>query len=144
MNATGSNGRRTTMGLIQINPLYPQAETLLRSMVAARYVMPLLEEALLQESLRFTGAETSVRTAWALAYNGAGKAPALPDDAIVFGRQLLEACRALWRQPPFDHPGCIIYAARRYGYHGHTLAVEVTYREPLPPVPAHSSHAALA
>lgn len=144
-SGTGGNQRRVVLGLVQIDHLYPTHRDFLQRMVQAGYSIALLENSLIEESLRFGGSEAAVRSAWQTAFIGRHRPAALTEEATAFGHALLRAARELWTRPPFDHPDTIIYGARRHGYIGMALAVEVTYRDPLHlPSHAHSSAPARA
>lgn len=143
MNGAGSRSRKSILALVQIDHLYPQHREFLQAMVHRHFSIALLEAALIRESLNLTVAASSVRTAWTEAYVGTERVPPVTEEALQLGTALLRSIRALWNQPPFDHPDVIIYDAKRHGYIGMALAVEVVHREPLPHI-QYSSTAAHA
>jgi hypothetical protein len=93
--------------------------------------MAILETRLLALATECTGTDKTMREALDSAYFDVSTAPPPTPEVTAFVHALYEAISALWNQHPWNNPDLIIYKTHRRGHHADSLAIEITYREPL-------------
>jgi hypothetical protein len=123
--------RKTRLGLVEISPVLQRHARTVEQLRLWNFSTALLEAELVKLSLAGTGSDAEIRAVLRKAYVNESVPPECESVAYPFVRELFEAIATVWTQPPFNDPSLIVYDARRHGYHGATLAIEITYRDPI-------------
>lgn len=121
--------RKTRSAIMPIGDIYRSYEPDVTEWRRQGFLMMLLDEQLIQLSLKCVGTDFELNYAWGKSYTAPMECPVITDRQRAFAKELFQRICMLWTHPPYCNDTLYaIYSAHVRSYHDDAVIIEVQYR----------------